>query len=275
MRIPLVTFNDSHQMPIVGFGTGMVDDDAGYRSAQAAITVGYRSFDSASGLGNEAGVGRTVTEAIAAGRARSDFFVTGKAPVPGADVPIEMVRAVDLSRKRLGLDVVDLYLIHHHESFEFDFDRCVQAYRALLSVQQDGVIRSVGVSNLSAEQLRGLVETTGSTPAVNQIELHPYLQQGELLRVHAELGIVTQAWGALGSGDIHHDPTISTIAQEHGVTSAQVVLRWLVERDTMIHPKSTSPTRMATNLDLFGFELTPQQHGLIEALDGTSYTSPY
>ncbi|TRV79818.1 aldo/keto reductase [Streptomyces sp. 130] len=255
--IPVHTLNDGHTIPAVGLGTYPLDDDAAEKAVSGALDLGYRLVDTALNYGNETGTGRGVARS---GVPREEVFVTTK--VPGRHHGYEKTLAsFEESRSNLGLDYVDLYLIH------WPLPRVglyVDTWRALVKLREDGLVRSIGVSNFTAGHLRRLEEETGVVPAVNQIELHPRLPQEELRAAHAAMGIVTQSWSPLGRGrDLLADPEVVAVAEAHGVTPGQAVLRWHTQLGAVPIPKSADPGRQRENLDLFGFELTPEELGRI------------
>ncbi|MYY03595.1 MULTISPECIES: aldo/keto reductase [unclassified Streptomyces] len=251
--IPEHTLNDGRTIPAVGLGTYPLDDAAAEKAVAGALDLGYRLVDTALNYGNETGTGRGIARG---GVPREDVFVTTK--VPGRHHGYEKTLAsFEESRRNLGLDYVDLYLIH------WPLPRVglyVDTWRALLKLREDGLVRSVGVSNFTAEHLERLEGETGVLPAVNQIELHPRLPQEELRAFHAAKGIVTESWSPLGRGrDLLTDPDVVAVAEAHGVTPGQAVLRWHTQLGAVPIPKSADPGRQRQNLDLFGFELTPEE----------------
>lgn len=250
---PVRTFNDGHGIPAVGLGTWPLDDDAAEEAVAGALGLGYRLVDTALNYGNEIGTGRGIARS---GVPREEVFVTTK--VPGRHHGYEKTLAsFGESRRNLGLSYVDLYLIH------WPLPRVglyVDTWRALIRLREEGLVRSIGVSNFTAEHLARLEEETGVLPAVNQIEMHPRLPQEELRAVHAAKGIVTESWSPLGRGrDLPADPDVVAVAEAHGVTPGQAVLRWHTQLGSVPIPKSADPGRQRENLDLFGFELTPQE----------------
>ncbi|MDP5317027.1 aldo/keto reductase [Streptomyces poriferorum] len=256
---PAHTLNDGRSIPAVGLGTWPLDDDAAEKAVAGALERGYRLVDTALNYGNETGTGRGIARS---GVPREDVFVTTK--VPGRHHGYEKTLAsFEESRRNLGLDHVDLYLIH------WPLPRVglyVDTWRALIRLREDGLVRSIGVSNFTADQLARLEEETGVLPAVNQVEMHPRLPQEELRAVHAAKGIVTESWSPLGRGrDLTADPAVVAAAGAHGVTPGQVVLRWHTQLGAVPIPKSADPGRQRENLDLFGFELTPDELARIAA----------
>ncbi|WP_162872753.1 aldo/keto reductase [Austwickia chelonae] len=257
----LVSGEKHVEMPRLGYGVYKIDQADAADCVTRALQLGYRSIDTASFYGNEEGVGRAVVES---GLPREEIFVTTKAwnDAHGFD---ETLRAFDDSLSRLGLDQVDLYLIHWPCPAK---EKYVDSWRALLRLQEEGRIRAAGVSNFEPEHLRRLVEETGQAPAVNQIELHPYLQQRELKAFHGEQGIATEAWSPLARGsELFAEPTVVRIAEETGATPAQVVLAWHLAQGNIVIPKSATPQRMAENLAAVDVTLDPGQIDTLDALD--------
>ncbi|MDQ4491453.1 aldo/keto reductase [Sinomonas sp. ASV486] len=257
---PTVRIADGVSMPQLGYGLYKIPAEDAEQLAGTALAEGYRSLDTAAMYGNEEGVGRAIR---ASSLARSEVFVTTK--VWNTDQGFEAtLRAFDRSQAALGLDVVDLYLIHWPAPARGLY---IDTYRALERLLADGRVRAIGVSNFQPEHLRRLVDATGVIPAVNQIELHPWLQQRELRAVHAELGIATEAWSPLARGRVLEDPVLRRIAAAHGVSTAQAVIRWHLDEGTIVIPKASSPERICENADVFGFELTPAEREQIAGLD--------
>ena len=267
MTVPSVTLNNDTTIPQLGFGVFQVPPEDTADVVTRALETGYRHIDTAAAYENEEGVGEAIR---ASGLARHDVFVTTKCPNPehGHD---EARRALQGSLERLGLDVVDLYLIHWPVPSR---DRYVETWKAFAEMQKEGLTRAIGVSNFQPEHLRRVIDETGVTPAINQVELHPRLQQPDLRRVHAELGIVTEAWSPLAQGAVLDAPAIVRIAEAHGVTPGQVVIRWHVQLGNVVIPKSVTPERIEQNFDVFGFELGDDEMHAIEALDAGERTGP-
>nr|WP_202556080.1 aldo/keto reductase [Streptomyces sp. SID4950] len=248
-------------MPQLGFGVWQVPDDEAERAVATALESGYRSIDTAAIYGNEEGTGRAIA---ASGLAREDLFVTTKLwnSEQGYDATL---RAFDVSLGKLGLDHVDLYLIHWPAP---DRDAYVDTYKAFEKLHADGRIRAIGVSNFLPEHLKRLLAETSVVPAVNQIELHPQLQQRELRELHAEHGIATEAWSPLGSGKgLLEVPALVAIAQKHERTPAQVAVRWHLQTGNIVIPKSVTPSRIRENIDVFDFSLDDEDLAAISALD--------
>jgi 2,5-diketo-D-gluconate reductase A len=260
-EIPSLTFNNGVEIPQVGFGVFLVPSEETKAAVSSALETGYRHIDTAKIYGNEEAVGEAIAESSVA---REDIFVTTKCW--NDDQGYDAARkAFDASMQRLGLDYLDLYLIHWPVPSQ---DRYVETWKAFESLYSEGRVRAIGVSNFQPAHLRRLFDETDTVPAINQIELHPWLQQRELRAFHAEHGIITEAWSPLAAGgDFLDDPTIATIAKKHEVSPAQVILRWHLDLGNVIIPKSVNPSRMASNMDLFGFELDEDDHADIAGLD--------
>jgi 2,5-diketo-D-gluconate reductase A len=252
--VPTVTLGDGRAMPQLGYGLWQVPDEEARAAVAEALAAGYRSFDSAKIYGNEKGLG----DALAASDVpRGELFVTTKLwnDEQGYD---SALRAFDDSLERLGLDYVDLYLIHWPSP-----RRNLYAE----SIKQEGRARSVGVSNFTAEHLRRILEETGETPALNQVELHPHFQQRDLRAFHDAHGIATESWSPLGQGKLLDDRAITEIAAKHGRTPAQVVLRWHLDSGLITIPKSVTPSRIRENIRVFDFALDGDDLERIAALD--------
>ncbi|MDF2806784.1 MAG: oxidoreductase [Cellulosimicrobium sp.] len=266
--MPRTTLRGGTSIPQVGFGVFQVPDAETTRAVILALEAGYRSVDTAAIYGNEAGVGRALAES---GLARDEVFVTSKLWIDS--LARDAVRpALERSLELLGLDRLDLYLIHWPSPAR---GRYVEAWEGLVAARDAGLVREIGVSNFEPAHLRALVAATGETPAVNQVELHPALQQRALRDVHAELGIVTEAWSPLGQGTVLDDPTVVRVAAAHDVTPAQAVLRWHLQQGTVVIPKSVTPARIASNLDVLGFALTADEAAAIDALDAAGRIGPH
>ncbi|WP_380282701.1 aldo/keto reductase [Kitasatospora purpeofusca] len=266
--VPTVKLNNGVEIPRLGFGVFQVPDDRTTAAVAAALEAGYRSIDTAAIYGNETGVGRALA---AAGLPREDLFVTTK--LWNADQGYdETLRAFDAGLAKLGLETVDLYLIHWPTPAR---DRYLDSWRAIERLAAEGRIRAAGVSNFQPAHLQRLLDTSELVPAVNQVELHPGLQQAELRAFHARHGIATEAWSPLAQGAVLDDPAITAIAGRTGKSPAQVVLRWHLQLGTIVIPKSVTPARIRENLDVFDFELTGEDLAAIAATDRGLRTGPH
>ena len=259
--VPQLTFNNGVTVPQLGFGVWQVGDDEVVPAVETALEAGYRHIDTAAIYGNETGVGRAIAQS---GIARDDLFVTTKLwnAEQGYD---STLRAFDASLERLGLERVDLYLIHWPVPAAGAY---VDTYKAFEKIYADGRARAIGVSNFQPHHLRHLLEETSVVPAVNQVELHPFFQQADLRAADAQHGIVTEAYSPLSSGKgVIDDPAVRALAQAHGKTPAQVVLRWHVQLGNLVIPKSVTPERIRENIDVFDFELSDADMAQIAGLD--------
>lgn len=262
MTVPLITLNDGHTIPQLGFGVFKVDPDEAERVVSDALEIGYRHIDTATVYGNEVGVGRAIAKS---GIPREELFITTK--LWNSDQGTQSaLDAMDLSLEKLGLDYVDLYLIHWPRP---DLDRYVESWLALERIRDDERARSIGVSNFHQAHLERVIAESGTVPAVDQVELHPAFQQRELRAFAEPLGIRTEAWGPLGQGkyDLFGEKAVQDAAAAHGVSPAQVVIRWHLQSGIIVFPKTTSRERMAANFDVFGFELSAEEMAAIDALD--------
>ncbi|GAA1398245.1 aldo/keto reductase [Kitasatospora putterlickiae] len=258
-NIPSVTLNDGTRIPQLGFGVWQVPDAEATAAVRTAIEAGYRSIDTAAIYENESGTGKAVAEALAGGVAREDLYITtklwnsGTRDWSGEQGRDAVLREFDASLDRLGLDYLDLYLIHWPRPMHGSY---LNVWKALERLKADGRVRSVGVSNFGAGQLTRLAEESSLLPALNQVELHPYFPQEELRAFHARHGIATEAWSPLGQGkELLAEPELVRIAAKHGRTVAQVVLRWHLQSGVIAIPKSVTPSRIKENLDVADFEL--------------------
>jgi diketogulonate reductase-like aldo/keto reductase len=267
IQIPMIELPGDVTIPQFGIGVFQVPPEETTENVTHAIEAGYRHIDTAKAYGNEAQVGQAVR---ASGLDRSEFFITTKVfnSDHGYDTTTAALKA---SLGRLEMEHVDLYLIHWPVPSQ---DRYVETWEALIDAQKAGLARAIGVSNFQPDHLRRIVDETGVTPAVNQIELHPYLQQHGLRREHADRGIVTEAWSPLAQGAVLDDPAITQIAAAHGKTPGQVVLRWHIQLGNVVFPKSVTVERIRQNIDIFDFELSADEMEAIEALDRGERTGP-
>ena len=266
-QVPRIPLRGDTEIPQLGFGVFQVPPADTAEVVTRALQTGYRHIDTAAAYQNEAEVGQAFH---ASGLPREDVFITTKCF--NTDHGYEEARhAFKQSLERLGLDYVDLYLIHWPVPSQ---DKYVDTWKAFIELQNEGLVRSIGVSNFQPDHLRRIVDETGVTPAVNQVELHPRLQQAGLRREHADRGIVTEAWSPLAQGAVLDDPVITGIADEHGVTPGQVVIRWYIQLGNVVIPKSVTPARIEENFDVFGFHLTEAEMQAIEGLDAGERTGP-
>ena len=265
-----VTLNNGVEMPALGFGVFQTPPQETLDAVEAALRTGYRHIDTAAAYANEREVGEAIRRS---GLARSDVFVETKVWISdyGYDATLH---AFDKSAGKLGIDQIDLFILH--QALPSRFDLTIEAYRALEKLLEDGRVRAIGVSNFMPEHLDELLKNTSVVPAVNQIGVHPYFSQPEVRAASAEHGILTQAWSPIGGITFYRegrhtstlsDPTIADIAKAHDKTPAQVMLRWHLQQGRSAIPKSTKPHRIAENFDVFGFELTANELAAIDALD--------
>ena len=265
MTIPTLTLSDGHAMPAIGFGTYPLVGAEGYRAIRSALDVGYRLIDSAFNYENEGTVGKAIRDFMReSGVDRGEITVQTK--IPGRHHQFERaIRSGYESAARMGLDQIDVLLIHWPNPITGMY---LEAWRGLVELQEQGIARSIGVSNFTATLLEEIIADTGVTPVLNQIELHPLFIQEAMRAEHARLGIITQAWSPLGKRNAPYaTPAVADAAAAHGVTPAQVVLRWQLQLGNLPVPKSATPERQAANLDVFGFELTDAEVAAISALD--------
>lgn len=269
IRVPRITLNNGVELPALGLGVFQSPPAETAAAVSAAISTGYRLIDTAAAYGNEREVGEGIRRA---GVARDEIFIETKVWISdyGYDATLH---AFDKSARKLGVDQLDLLLLH--QPLPSAFDRTLDAYRALETLLADGRARAIGVSNFMPEHLERLLKVATVVPAVNQIEVHPYFQQRALQRVHAAHGIATQAWSPIGGITSYRgmqrrsfdDPTLLDIARRHGTSAAQVMLRWHLEEGRSAIPKSVRPERIAENFDVFDFALTREEVAAIDALE--------
>lgn len=260
-RVPPTILNNGVEMPQLGFGVWQVPDSEAQSAVATALEAGYRSIDTAAIYGNEEGVGRAVA---ASDLSREDLFITTKL-WNGDQGYDSTLRAFDMSLEKLCLEYVDLYLIHWPLPSRGTF---VETYKAFEKIHADGRARAIGVSNFLPEHLQTLINATSLIPAVNQIELHPHLQQHAAREYHAEQGIATEAWSPLGQGKgLLGVPAIVAIAQKHNRTPAQIVLRWHLQLGNIVIPKSVTPSRIKENIQVFDFSLDTEDMAAISALN--------
>jgi len=272
-----LTLNNDIRMPALGFGVFQTPPDETVAAVQAALATGYRLIDTAAAYGNERQVGEGIRRS---GLARDEVFIETKVWISdyGYD---ETLHAFDKSTGKLGVERIDLLLLH--QALPSEFDKALEAYRALETLLAQGKVRAIGVSNFMVDHLTRLLETAEVVPAVNQIEVHPYFQQREVQAFGAERGIVTQAWSPIGGitfyrdgnhGSTLEDPVIGQIAETHRRSPAQVMLRWHLQEGRSVIPKSTKPHRIAENFDVFDFDLTSDQITAIDGLDTNKRGGP-
>jgi 2,5-diketo-D-gluconate reductase A len=271
MTAPLITLNDGNAIPSVGLGVWQTPPEATERAVSAALAAGYRHIDTASGYDNEREVGRAIAKSDVS---REDVFVVTK--LWNADQGYDnTMKAFEKSARRLGLNgeggYLDLYLIHWPVPAIGEF---VDTWRAFAALRDLGHIRSIGVSNFAPEHLNTLIDATGIVPVVNQIELHPLLTQVELREVNKQLGIATEAWSPLGRGRLLDHPTITGIADANGKTPAQAIIRWHLQIGNIVIPKSMNPERIASNFDVFDFELSEDEVTSISSLENGTRLGP-
>ena len=267
-QIPTIRLNNGVEIPQFGFGTWQVPAEDTARTVRGALDAGYRHIDTAQMYGNEEGVGQALAES---GLARDEVFLTTKLNNDGHGYD-SALRALDESLRKLGTDHVDLYLIHWPRPRE---DRYVETWLGFEKALADGKTRAIGVSNFTIATLERLAKETDTVPAVNQIELHPWLVQRELRNFHVEHGIATEAWSPIGQGQgLLDDPALAELGGKYGKTPAQVVLRWHIQLGNIVFPKSMRPERVRENIDIFDFDLSNDDLDAISALDRHERTGP-
>lgn len=267
--VPNLQLNNGVLMPALGLGVFQTPPDETTAAVVEALRVGYRHIDTAAAYGNEREVGEGIRRS---GIPRAQIFIETKIWINdyGFD---ETMHGFEKSAKKLGVEQLDLLILH--QALPSTFDKTLEAYRALETLLADGKVRAIGVSNFMPEHIERLLAETDIVPAVNQIEVHPYFQQAELQRLHQRYGILTQAWSPIGGITFYRgsgkssleDPVILAIAQAHGKSAAQVMLRWGLQHGRSVIPKSVKPARIAENLDVFDFELTPDELAAIDGLE--------
>lgn len=263
----LVTLNDGNSIPVIGLGVFKIEPTDTEQAVSAALRAGYRQIDTAAAYLNERETGRALANSDVP---RDQLYVVTKLANPDQGYD-STLRAFDASMDRLGLDYLDLYLIHWPQP---QLNKFVDSFKAFASLRDQGRVKSVGVSNFEPEHLMVLIDATGIVPTVNQIELHPRLTQQELREVHAHLGIATEAWSPLGRGSLLSHPTVTAVAEDHSRTPAQVLIRWHIQLGNIVIPKSVNPARIASNFDVFDFELSASEMASISSLDDGTRLGP-
>ena len=268
MTFPTITLNDDHTMPQLGFGVWQVSDDEAQPAVAEALSVGYRLIDTAAMYGNERGTGQAIADS---GLAREDVFLTTKLD-NGSHGFEAAQRALDVSLDKLGTDYVDLFLIHWPLP---KTNQYVETWKAFVELQKAGKARSIGVSNFQPNHLEEIIDATGVTPAVNQVEVHPYFTNQAVREFDAEHRIVTEDWSPLGSGNgLLDDPVLTSLGDKYGKTPAQVVLAWHLAIGSVVIPKSVTPARIAENFDAFDITLDPDDVNAISELNKDERTGP-
>lgn len=255
-----LTLNDGVRIPQMGLGTWQLSDAEVTGLVLEAFRIGYRHIDTAAGYENERGVGRAVAQA---GLEREEIFITSKLR-NGEHGYDRTLRAFEGTMERLGLDVLDLYLIHWPSPREGKY---VESWKAFIRLKEEGRIRSIGVSNFNPDHLERIIGETGVVPSVNQIELHPCFQRRDLRRTHLDKSIAIESWSPLGKGNLLGDPVITEIADKHGKTPGQVVIRWHIEQGLIVFPKTANMARLAENFDVFDFSLDADDMERMAGLD--------
>lgn len=260
MLIPTIKLNDHTTIPQIGFGLYLVEDQNTNSSVQEAFKAGYRSIDSAQIYQNEAGLGRAIKEG---GIKRDELYITTKIwnSEQGYD---STLKSFDVSMNKLGLEKLDLLLIHWPSAHRGLF---VDTWKAMIQLQRNGRVKSIGVSNFAIEHLTKILDATSVVPVINQIELHPHFQQNELRAFHDKHNIKTESWSPLGQGKVIADPMIKKIAEKYGKTPAQIILRWHMDNGLIAIPKSVTPSRIQENIQIFDFKLDGDDLAAIARLD--------
>jgi 2,5-diketo-D-gluconate reductase A len=258
--IPNVPLNDGNSIPMLGFGVWQVSNEEVVPAVAEAIRAGYRSIDTAQGYDNEEGVGRAMRDAEID---RAELFVTSKLRTKSMGFD-EALRGYDESLEKLGLEYLDMFLIHWPAP---RLDRYVDTWKALVRLREEGRVRTIGVSNFLPDYITRIVGETGVTPAINQIETHPQYQQRAVRAFHDAHQIQLESYSPLGSGAVLDEPVIQQIAQKHGKSSAQVIIRWHLQEGLVVIPKSVTPARIRENLEVFDFELDDSDMAEIAGLD--------
>jgi diketogulonate reductase-like aldo/keto reductase len=269
MTIPIFTLNNGVELPVIGLGVFQTPPDETVAAVTAALRAGYRHIDTAAAYGNEKEVGQGIHDS---GVPREDIFIETKVWISDFGYE-ETLHAFEKSAAKLGVDQIDLLILH--QALPSEFNKTVAAYKALEKLLADGKVRAIGVSNFMVEHLTSLLAQTDVVPAINQIEVHPYFQQPEVQAIDADNGILTQAWSPIGGITSYRDsekrsfdePVILAIGETYDKSAAQVMLRWHIQKGIQVIPKSTKAERIAENFDVFDFELTPEEIARIDALD--------
>jgi 2,5-diketo-D-gluconate reductase A len=257
---PTIQLRDGNSIPQIGLGVWQVDPSDTARVVREGIAAGYRSIDTAQGYRNEEGVGQAIREA---GVPREQLFITSKLR-NGAHGRDDAFRAFDETMQKLGIEQLDLFLIHWPRPAQ---DLYAGAWKVLVELQQQGRVKSIGVSNFNKDHLERIIDESGVTPVVNQIELHPAFQQRDIRDFHKQHDIKIESWSPLGSGRALNDPVLAEIGSKHGKSVAQVIIRWHLQEGLIVIPKSIRAERMAENIDVFDFELDAEDFGKIVGLD--------
>ncbi|QWK79331.1 aldo/keto reductase [Ochrobactrum sp. BTU1] len=262
MTVPAVKLNDGNYIPQLGYGVWQIGNDEAISAVSEALKVGYRHIDTAAIYGNEEGTGKAINES---GIARSDIYLTTK--LWNKEQGYEStLKAFDESLRKLGTEYVDLYLIHWPLPSK---DLFMETWRAFIKIKEEGRAKSIGVSNFRTADLERILKESDVVPVLNQIELHPQFQQDELRLFHSKHNIATEAWSPLGQGTILENTTLKTIAEKHGKSVAQIILRWHIETGNIVIPKSVTPARIKENFEVFDFSLNGTDHDAITKLDKT------